>query len=349
MRRTGCPVVFDATHSVQMPGGLGNASGGQREMVPVLARAAVAAGCRGAVHGDAPEPGDGAVGRAEFLAAGLMQPLLEQLKALDETVPSQVARPGSLEEAFDHRSMVVMTLTRDRRRWRVESGKCLDSRGNPTVEADVSPTGARSAAPAFRPGASTGSREALELRDGDPGRYGGKGVMRAVAAVNGPIADAVRGMDPADQRALDQRMCELDGTDNKGRSAPTRFSRCPWRRPGRGADAGVPLYRTSTAVRRRADDHAGADDEHPERRRARRQQRRHPGVHDPAGLHDLVREALRCGAEVFHALKQGAAGHAACDVGRRRGRVRAEPESNAEALEVIAEAVAMPATGSART
>ncbi len=69
MRETGCPVVFDATHSVQLPGGKGSASGGQREFVPVLARAAVAAGVAGRVHGNAPEPGQGAVGWPERLAA----------------------------------------------------------------------------------------------------------------------------------------------------------------------------------------------------------------------------------------------------------------------------------------
>ncbi len=69
MRATGCPVVFDATHSVQLPGGKGSASGGQREFIPVLARAAVAAGVAGAVHGDAPASGRGAVGRTERLAA----------------------------------------------------------------------------------------------------------------------------------------------------------------------------------------------------------------------------------------------------------------------------------------
>ena len=69
MRETGCPVVFDATHSVQLPGGQGTASGGQREHIPVLARAAVARGRLGRVHGNAPEAGRGAVRRAEFLAA----------------------------------------------------------------------------------------------------------------------------------------------------------------------------------------------------------------------------------------------------------------------------------------
>ena len=93
----------------------------------------------------------------------------------------------------------------------------LDSRGNPTVECDVlleSGTMGRAAVPS---GASTGSREAIELRDGDKGRYLGKGVTRAVDAVNGEIADAVTGFDALDQTALDRAMIELDGTENKER------------------------------------------------------------------------------------------------------------------------------------
>ena len=93
----------------------------------------------------------------------------------------------------------------------------LDSRGNPTVEAEVTlASGAqgRAAAPS---GASTGAREAVELRDGDPNRYGGRGVMRAVGNVNGEIAAAVTGMAAEDQPALDARLIELDGTPNKAR------------------------------------------------------------------------------------------------------------------------------------
>ncbi len=93
----------------------------------------------------------------------------------------------------------------------------LDSRGNPTVEVDVIlETGVmgRAAVPS---GASTGAHEAVELRDGDPERYLGKGVQRAVEAVNGEIFDALAGMDVEDQLALDQAMIDLDGTDNKSR------------------------------------------------------------------------------------------------------------------------------------
>ncbi|MDO6443997.1 phosphopyruvate hydratase [Marinobacter sp. 2_MG-2023] len=97
----------------------------------------------------------------------------------------------------------------------IKAREVLDSRGNPTVEADVileDGTLGRACAPS---GASTGSREALELRDGDASRYLGKGVLKAVEAINGKIKDALQGKDAADQRGLDNIMLELDGTENK--------------------------------------------------------------------------------------------------------------------------------------
>ncbi|WP_396621367.1 phosphopyruvate hydratase [Marinobacter sp. W-8] len=97
----------------------------------------------------------------------------------------------------------------------IKAREVLDSRGNPTVEADVileDGTLGRACAPS---GASTGSREALELRDGDASRYLGKGVRKAVEAINGQIRDALLGKDAADQRSLDQVMIDLDGTENK--------------------------------------------------------------------------------------------------------------------------------------
>ncbi len=90
-----------------------------------------------------------------------------------------------------------------------------DSRGNPTGETDVRLAGGAFGRAAVPSGASTGVHEALELRDGDRARFGGKGVMRAVANVNGRIAEAMRGFDAADQRALDNRLIALDGTENK--------------------------------------------------------------------------------------------------------------------------------------
>jgi len=99
----------------------------------------------------------------------------------------------------------------------VRAREILDSRGNPTVEADVLLEGGFSGRAGVPSGASTGTREAVELRDGDPSRYLGKGVRNAVANVNGEIRAAVTGMDASDQPGLDRRLIELDGTENKGR------------------------------------------------------------------------------------------------------------------------------------
>jgi enolase len=127
---------------------------------------------------------------------------------------------------------------------RVHGRQILDSRGNPTVEVDVElESGGRGRA-AVPSGASTGAHEAVELRDGDRGAYLGKGVLRAVANVDGEIAAAVRGLDAADQRALDERLIELDGTPNKGRlgaNAILGVSLAAAR--AAAAEAGVPLYR----------------------------------------------------------------------------------------------------------
>ena len=100
---------------------------------------------------------------------------------------------------------------------KVHAREILDSRGNPTLEAEVTLAGGHMGRAAVPSGASTGSREAIELRDGDKTRYLGKGVRKAVANVNGAIAEAVAGFDAADQSGLDQRLIELDGTENKGR------------------------------------------------------------------------------------------------------------------------------------
>ncbi len=99
----------------------------------------------------------------------------------------------------------------------IRGREILDSRGNPTVEADVTLADGAHARAAVPSGASTGTREAVELRDGDKARYLGKGVRKAVANINGELRDALLGVDLDDQRALDQRMIDLDGTENKGR------------------------------------------------------------------------------------------------------------------------------------
>ncbi|WP_434601710.1 phosphopyruvate hydratase [Pseudomonas sp. Z4-7] len=97
----------------------------------------------------------------------------------------------------------------------IKGREVLDSRGNPTVEADVLLDNGIIGSACAPSGASTGSREALELRDGDKSRYLGRGVLKAVANINGPIRDLLLGKDPADQKALDQAMIKLDGTENK--------------------------------------------------------------------------------------------------------------------------------------
>ena len=99
----------------------------------------------------------------------------------------------------------------------IRGREILDSRGNPTVEADVTLVDGSFARAAVPSGASTGSREAVELRDGDKSRYLGKGVTKAVANVNDVLTDALVGKEFDDQRALDQCMLDLDGTDNKSR------------------------------------------------------------------------------------------------------------------------------------
>src|SRR6476646_8223127 len=124
----------------------------------------------------------------------------------------------------------------------VKGREILDSRGNPTVEVDVTLDGKVVGRAAVPSGASTGVREALELRDGDKRRYGGKGVTRAVANVNGEIAAALKGRAP-DQRAIDGQMIALDGTPNKGRLGANALLGVSMALARAGAlAASVPLY-----------------------------------------------------------------------------------------------------------
>lgn len=121
----------------------------------------------------------------------------------------------------------------------IKGREVLDSRGNPTVEADVLLDNGIIGSACAPSGASTGSREALELRDGDKSRYLGKGVLKAVGNINGPIRELLLGKDPSDQKALDRAMIELDGTENKAKLAPTPSWLFPWLPPR-------PLPRTRT-------------------------------------------------------------------------------------------------------
>ena len=186
----------------------------------------------------------------------------------------------------------------------VHGRQILDSRGNPTVEVEVElESGARGRA-AVPSGASTGAHEAVELRDGDRAVYGGKAVTKAVANVEGEIADAVRGLDAADQEAVDRRLVELDGTPNKGRlGANAILGVSLATAKAAAADAGVSLFRWIGRGGRDANVlpvpmmnviNGGAHAEN---------------TIDfqefmvvPAGA-DSFAEALRIGAETFHSLK----------------------------------------------
>jgi len=126
----------------------------------------------------------------------------------------------------------------------IHAREVLDSRGNPTVEADVTLADGITGRAIVPSGASTGEHEAVELRDGDTQRFLGKGVLKAVENVNGEIAEALANFDASDQRALDQRMIELDGTENKGRLGANAILAVSMAAARASAAAfGLPLYR----------------------------------------------------------------------------------------------------------
>jgi len=179
----------------------------------------------------------------------------------------------------------------------------LDSRGNPTVECDVlleSGVMGRAAVPS---GASTGSREAIELRDGEPGRYVGKGVRRAVDNINTEIAESIMGLDASEQAFLDRTLIDLDGTDNKARlgaNATLAVSMAVAR--AAAEEAGLPLYRyfggsgaMQLPVPMMNIVNGGAH--------ANNSLDIQEFMIMPVSMTSF-REALRCGAEVFHALKK---------------------------------------------
>jgi enolase len=218
----------------------------------------------------------------------------------------------------------------------------LDSRGNPTVQADVILASGAKGTACAPSGASTGSREALELRDKDPKRYGGKGVLKAVAAVNNDIRKALTGMDARAQAELDQRMIDLDGTENKatfGANAILAVSLAAAR--AAATDAGVPLYAWIAELNGTAGafsmpvpmmniinggEHADNNVDIQE------------FMVQPVGAPDF-REALRYGAEIFHALKsvlkQKGLGTTVGD----EGGFAPDLPSNAAALDAIMEAI----------
>jgi len=184
----------------------------------------------------------------------------------------------------------------------VVAREILDSRGNPTVEADVlleSGVMGRAAVPS---GASTGTREAIELRDGDKQRYLGKGVLRAVEHVNTEISEAIMGLDATEQSFIDQTLIDLDGTDNKSRLGANAVLAVSMAVAKAAADeCGLPLYRyfggsgaMQMPVPMMNIINGGAH--------ANNSLDMQEFMIVPVGAQSF-REALRCGAEVFHALK----------------------------------------------
>ena len=186
----------------------------------------------------------------------------------------------------------------------------LDSRGNPTVEVDVLLEDGAMGRAGVPSGASTGAHEAVELRDGDAGRYGGKGVRRAVEAVNGPICDALTGLSATDQVAIDRAMIALDGTANKGRLGANAILGASLAAAKAAAQSlGTPLYRYVGGVSARTLPvpmmniiNGGAHADNP------------IDIQEfmimPVGAESLA-DAVRVGSEIFHALKKALskAGH----------------------------------------
>lgn len=184
----------------------------------------------------------------------------------------------------------------------ITAREILDSRGNPTIEVDVVLEDGSSGRAAVPSGASTGAHEAVELRDGDKKRYLGKGVTKAVAAVNGEIFDALAGFDAEDQIALDRVMIDLDGTPNKGRLGANAILGVSLANAKAAADAaGLPLYRYVGGpaahvlpVPMMNIINGGAHADNPIDFQE--------FMVMPVGA-ETFREALRMGAEIFHTLK----------------------------------------------
>jgi enolase len=179
----------------------------------------------------------------------------------------------------------------------------LDSRGNPTVEADVLLESGAMGRAAVPSGASTGSREAIELRDGDAKRYGGKGVLKAVEAVNTEISEAIVGLDASEQAFIDKTLADLDGTENKARlGANATLAVSMAAAKAAAEESGLPLYRyfggsgpMQTPVPLMNVINGGAH--------ANNNLDMQEFMIVPVGA-KTFREALRCGSEVFGSLRQ---------------------------------------------
>ena len=223
----------------------------------------------------------------------------------------------------------------------VNAREILDSRGNPTVEADVILASGAEGSACAPSGASTGSREALELRDKDPQRYGGKGVQQAVANINTTIQAALKGREVSDQTGLDTHMLELDGTDNKsklGANAILAVSLAVAK--AAASEAGVPLYahlgelNGSSAFSLpvpmmnivNGGEHADNNVDIQE------------FMIQPTGA-PTFKEALRHGAEIFHALKSVLGKQGLSTAVGDEGGFAPDLPSNAAALDAIMQAV----------
>jgi enolase len=219
----------------------------------------------------------------------------------------------------------------------VHGRQLLDSRGNPTVEVDVRLESGAFGRAAVPSGASTGEHEAVELRDGDEGAYLGKGVLRAVANVNGEIASTVVGLDAADQRALDEALVALDGTPTKSRLGANAILGCSLAvAKAAAADADVPLYRWLGGDGARTlpvpllnviNGGAHADN------RIDLQE----FMLVPAGA-ETFSEALRIGAEVYHRLKAVLHERGLSTAVGDEGGFAPDLESTERAIETILEA-----------
>ncbi|HVW11469.1 MAG TPA: phosphopyruvate hydratase [Bryobacteraceae bacterium] len=222
---------------------------------------------------------------------------------------------------------------------RVIGREILDSRGNPTVEAEVWLAGGYAGRAAVPSGASTGEHEAVELRDGEKGRYQGKGTRRAVGNIEGEIAAAVRGMEASGQCAIDRKMIELDGTPNKGRLGANAILAVSMATARAAAQAsGLPLYRYLGGVDANllpvpfmnvinGGVHADSSVDVQEY------------LIVPFGA-DRFSEAIRWGVEVFHALKSVLKSKGYSTAVGDEGGFAPALKSNEEAVERILEAIA---------
>ena len=224
----------------------------------------------------------------------------------------------------------------------IKAREVLDSRGNPTVEADVTLEGGFFGTACAPSGASTGTREALELRDGDKSRYLGKGVLKAVSNINGSIKGALLGLDGLDQRALDTVMLELDGTDNKSKLGANAILAVSLAAAKAAAKAkGVELYEHIADINGTPGQYSMPvpmmniinGGEHADNNVDIQE-----FMVQPVGAKSF-KEALRMGAEIFHNLKKVLSAKGLNTAVGDEGGFAPNLSSNAEALAVIVEAV----------